>query len=345
MASNEQDGQAKPLYDTSILKEIAKKDLVNALNAVNGAKTLVLDPDLSGPLGLVIEVSLLKQHGVEKMFWLEPGPLTSTSTNIVYLCRPKIKHVKIVADQIKRHAKEAKKHTYTLLLIPRVSTLVSRILEEEGVLGEVTLSAFNLQFIPLAEDVISLEYDHAFKELWVDGDETVVFDSAQALISLQRLFGPFPQIVGKGDFAQARLPRLASLLTRQSKSSTSATEIVLSAANIDSLIVLDRKVDLITPLLTQLTYEGLIDELIGIRNSHVELPVALVNPPAANLASSSSASTSATPIINVKKDSKKKHHLTTATDPLYAELRDLNFSSVGRKLNTVARRLDEDYKP
>jgi hypothetical protein len=48
-----------------------------------------------------------------------------------------------------------------------VSTLVSRILEEEGVLGEVTLSAFNLQFIPLAEDVVSLEYDHAFRELWV----------------------------------------------------------------------------------------------------------------------------------------------------------------------------------
>src|SRR5688572_27268001 len=31
------------------------------------------------------------------MFWLEPGPLSSTTTNIVYLCRPKIKHVKIIA--------------------------------------------------------------------------------------------------------------------------------------------------------------------------------------------------------------------------------------------------------
>jgi vacuolar protein sorting-associated protein 33A len=51
--------------------------------------------------------------------------------------------------------------------VPRVSTLVSRILEEEGVLGEVTLSSFNLQFIPLADDVISLEHDNAFKELWV----------------------------------------------------------------------------------------------------------------------------------------------------------------------------------
>src|SRR5688572_27268002 len=61
-------------------------------------------------------------------------------------------------DQIKRHAQELKKHTYTLMLTPRVTTLVTRILEEEGVLGEVTLTALNLQFIPLAEDVISLEY-------------------------------------------------------------------------------------------------------------------------------------------------------------------------------------------
>ena len=56
---------------------------------------------------------------------------------------------------------------YTLILTPRVSTLVTRILEEEGVLGEVTLTALNLQFISLAEDVISLENDSAFRELWV----------------------------------------------------------------------------------------------------------------------------------------------------------------------------------
>lgn len=59
------------------------------------------------------------------------------------------------------------KHNYTLLLVPRVSTLATRILEEEGVLGDVTLSSYNLQFITLEEDVISLEYETAFKEIWV----------------------------------------------------------------------------------------------------------------------------------------------------------------------------------
>jgi len=34
------------------------------------------------------------------MFWLESGPLVSTTANIVYLCRPRIKHVKIIAGKL-----------------------------------------------------------------------------------------------------------------------------------------------------------------------------------------------------------------------------------------------------
>ena len=36
---------------------------------------------------------------------------------------------------------------------------------------------------------------------------------------------------------------------------------------IDSLLLIDRTVDLLTPLATQLTYEGLIDEIYGVHNS------------------------------------------------------------------------------
>eukprot|EP00093_Oithona_nana_P009395 09395.XXX_361247_360693_1 [CDS] Oithona nana genome sequencing. len=46
----------------------------------------------------------------------------------------------------------------------------------------------------------------------------------------------------------------------------------LNRPHFDTMIILDRQVDMITPLLTQLTYEGLIDELFGIRNSVVKLP-------------------------------------------------------------------------
>src|SRR3954452_24764197 len=57
--------------------------------------------------------------------------------------------------------------------------------------------------------------------------------------------------------------------------------------SIDSLIIIDRSVDLITPLCTQLTYEGLIDEVFGIRASHVEVDSSLIGITPPNPATSS----------------------------------------------------------
>jgi hypothetical protein len=69
-------------------------------------------------------------------------------------------------DHIKKHTAAGDKHIYSLVLTPRTSTLISQILEEEGVLGEITIVPFNLQFIPLEEDLLSLEHENAFKDIW-----------------------------------------------------------------------------------------------------------------------------------------------------------------------------------
>jgi hypothetical protein len=42
--------------------------------------------------------------------------------------------------------------------------------------------------------------------------------------------------------------------------------LISNSQKMDCLIILDRKVDMVTPMLTQLTYAGLIDELVGIKN-------------------------------------------------------------------------------
>lgn len=59
--------------------------------------------------------------------------------------------------------------------------------------------------------------------------------------------------------------RLATLLTR-SASQTVSDNLSTRSDKMDSLIIIDRRVDMVTPLLTQLTYEGLIDEMIGVKN-------------------------------------------------------------------------------
>ncbi|KAF8753754.1 Sec1 family [Rhizoctonia solani] len=296
-------------------------------------------PTLAGPLGLVAEVSIMKQHGVDKMFWLEHGPLNSNNTNIVYLCRPQAKWMKIVAEQIKQHTTESLQHNYTLMLVPRRTVLCDKILEEEGVFGEVTISEFPLEFIPLEDDLISLEWDNTFKEIYLDGDESSIYYAAQALSTMQRAYGKFPRVIGKGDGAK-KLQSLMARLTAYPRVGSGAAPVPDISKQFDSLIIIDRSTDLITPFLTQLTYEGLLDEYFGIKNSYIE-----VN---ADLLSSGPQTNAGTPSTSgafggTAQTKKKKHHLSASTDALLSKLRDSNFAIVGSKLNAEARRLEAAY--
>lgn len=78
--------------------------------------------------------------------------------------------------------------------------------------------------------------------------------------------------------------------------------------------------------------------------AQVELPLSLLNSPSAPDPANSSTPQPSTSITSVSNEKTKKHLLSSVTDPLFAELRDLNFSSVGKRLNRVAHRIDEDYK-
>ena len=122
---------------------------------------------------------------------------------------------------------------------------------------------------------------------------------------------------------------------------------------IDSVIVLDRQVDMITPLCTQLTYEGLIDECIGIKNSFISIDASLTAPPVPPTPSSSTATQFGAQHSAQKK---KKHLLSTLSagssaqqgqngaDPLFADLRDRNFAVVGTYLNKIAKRINDNYE-
>jgi len=64
-------------------------------------------------------------------------------------------------------------------------------------------------------------------------------------------------------FAQKLAKLLVRLNAQQPPSPGSVSGI---SDKFDSLIIIDRRVDMITPMLTQLTYEGLIDEFLSIKN-------------------------------------------------------------------------------
>ncbi|KAN0064744.1 Vacuolar protein-sorting-associated protein 33 [Thecaphora frezii] len=365
--------------DTSLLSELAKRGLLTTLDTIKEAKTLMLDPSLAGPLGLVADVASLKQHGVERMFWLEPAspafaprkPASSSATpqqqappqsqsqplkaitaptrSVVYICRPELRWMSAIAEHIRAdravRPSSPLQHTYTVTFVPHRTEPCLQFLDRESVLSDVSLLDFGLEFVPLDKDVISLEEDSAWKRIFADGDHTCIFRSAQALMTMQHAYGLFPRIIGKGNLAR----RLADLLLRQRRehlaSDPTNPSLTTPSTSIDSLIILDRSVDFATPLCTQLTYEGLIDEVVGIRNAHVEVDPALLSstnqPAQTNL---SQPSGSGTPLQMTSTPKKRKHRLDSTSDSLFAEIRDLNFAVVGEKLHRAAKRLNEDYE-
>lgn len=206
--------------------------------------------------------------------------------------------------------------------------------------------------MPLEYDVLSLEEESSWADIWAKGDHGVVHRAAMALMTMQHVWGAFPKIVGKGDMAK----RLSDLLVRQRREylASDPTNPALSNPSkaIDGVIILDRAVDLATPLCTQLTYEGLVDEIVGIKSAHVEVDPSLVSSEpssqgAGAAAGSMTASGSGTPLREASAQQKrktKKARLDTTTDPLFGSIRDSNFAIVGERLHEAAKRLNKDYE-
>lgn len=92
-----------------------------------------------------------------------------------------------------------------------------------------------------------------FREFTLQNDPTYLYQTAQAIWYLQNMYGPIPKVWGKG-FAAKQVWDLVLRLQREKNNSEEYTTNQQSC--IDQIILIDRSVDLITPLATQLTYEG-----------------------------------------------------------------------------------------
>jgi vacuolar protein sorting-associated protein 33A len=82
--------------DTESIKANSLKDLLDMVDSVRGKKALILDPSLTGPLGLVVKFPVLRDHGIGKVYHLEPNPLTVTHDKLIYLCRPLQRNAEII---------------------------------------------------------------------------------------------------------------------------------------------------------------------------------------------------------------------------------------------------------
>ncbi|PVU89495.1 hypothetical protein BB559_005083 [Furculomyces boomerangus] len=327
------------------LQDDLQTELLEALDSVRGKKILVLDDEASSIINLIANFSLLQEHGVEKVFNLKNDNNYSLVPNvetILYIIHPTIKKAQLIASHIKENSHEGRTRSYSLKLIPSRTLLFEKVLEEEGVLGDLNLDELPFTFVPLENDLLTMNCQGSFKEMYLDGDFSSIYHSARGIMQFQSKFGFFPRIVGKGDCAQ----RLAdSLLKMRSEISAVDGSDMLWAGwalstQFDALVIIDRGVDVITPQLTQLTYEGILDEFYHIKNESIEL--SLPEP------STNEQGSSENPLAKRKSlvtfNDKKRRIILNAKDKVFHETRNKSFSEVGKMLSVKSKTLQSMYE-
>ncbi|KAL5800318.1 hypothetical protein ACOSQ4_033202 [Xanthoceras sorbifolium] len=299
------------------IREQSQRDLVNILKNIRGKKCLVIDPKLSGSLSLIVPTSTLKEYGIELRL-LSAEPVQTECTKVVYFVHPVFNLMRFISFHIHDDASKGLQREYFLYFVPRRSVACEKILEEEQVHNLMTIGEYPLYMVLLDEDVLSFELDLALKEWHVDGDAGSLWHIAKAIHKLEFTFGLIPNVRAKGKASV----RVAEILNRmQTEEPVSSSEV--SMPEINTLIIIDREVDMVTPMCSQLTYEGLVDEFLRINNGSVELDGS---------------------IMGVQQQEGKKIKVPlNSSDKLFKEIRDLNFEVVVQVLRQKATSMKQDY--
>lgn len=302
-----------PLPDVSVLKAAAQEQLSMLLENFYGKKDLVIDPDLMTPLDRLAGFTFLKERGVDKVFKLENNEILGTCDKRVYIVRPVVRNMKIIATHVNSDKRAGKLRKYKLLMAPRRLSICDIILEQEGVIGSLSIEDLPIDLIPVDEDLLSLEQPQLLNSLFMEGDVTWLHTVAKSIVNLQCLFGSIPNIYGQGDSASKVDNLVRTLTTEMSEKRTSLDHAI------GHLILIDREVDFVTPLCSQVTYEGLLDDIFGIKCGVIEFGE------------------------EVTGTEKPVKTVLSASDEIFSEIRDRHFTNVFQFLKDKAKDVQAGY--
>lgn len=185
--------------------------------------------------------------------------------------------MKMIADHIHSH-NQSQSGLCHLIFMPQHDVLCETLLEEEGVLGLVRLHEVQLDLVQIDDDVLSMQYQNFFKEFYLYGEQTGLAWVARALLRFQHLYGIFPRIHGLGPGARMLVDMLTGMVGRDDA-------LPRTPGAVASLIVVDRTLDLVSPMCSQLVYSGLVDEIFGLNGGYVDFGSAITGSEANSKAS------------------------------------------------------------
>lgn len=168
-------------------------------------------------------------------------------------------------------------------------------IEKNYLKAELNIQNLPIDMIPLDNDILSLEAHDTINDLFINNDTGILSTLSRTIIKFETVFGKLKHKYAKGDYAKL----LKKILENEEEISPFETDNEMLAT-----VILDRSVDFITPLCSQYTYEGMIDEFIGINYNVIKVR----------------------PEILEKQDKADIKIELSSKDKFYNKIRDFNFN-------------------
>ncbi|KAJ6254395.1 vacuolar protein sorting-associated protein 33a [Anaeramoeba flamelloides] len=344
----------------------SRSPFIKLLNRLDGKKVLVLSPIILQSINLVLSLQELQGQEVEKFYTFSDSlpKLPKGTKHLLYMIRSNTTAARWLKRHLKGHKwitrkplsqtrqdgeeekEEEEEETeprpkITVVFIPHITLDCEKELEAQGLLDEINVLPFPSFMYPIDKDLYSLGIDEEFR-YWILEDITPITETIHSLIELQKVLGLIPNIVHVGS-SSYKVKKKICQLARQKEIPA------IKDPGIDTLILIDRSIDFITPLLTPLNYEGLIDEFYSISQSFVKIPSKILTPKnkkAIQPPNNNNNNNGNNP--NGQQQAKQKPKYSSiclnSSDPVYQTIRDLNMQDVSTYLKQIISELSKGYE-
>ena len=178
---------------------------------------------------------------------------------------------------------------------------------------------FRMDLIPIDNDLLSLEKEKYFREIYIDKNLSSISELASAFVKLESFFGKVKHRYLKGDNSTIFL----NLVNEKEKEND-----LKVTDEIFGMIVLDRSVDFLTTITSNYTYEGLIDDFFKINLGNIKIKETFIRDTN----------------INIKNNNNQEKYLTYAltsfNNSFYSQIGCMHYLDVNKYLN----KLTEHYQ-
>lgn len=309
--------------------------LLNVLENVPANQfVLSVDPGIVSLLSALTPYSTLTQRGVTALLPLSEKNCTikHDTEAVVYITKPVPQLVSLMAQGaianpgVKQIA----------VIVPEESPSVNQILSEYGVFGDFELVNWPVLFV---KDTVHPSILSLFDEDSVTDPLLSVWPLVFALDSLQMtVTGSFGKVTAIGPksttisrlLKDKRKEHIVKLQASELSANHKGPEFydyhfgyssqTFSGETVEQLVIMDRDLDLVTPMLVQATYEGVLDETFGI---------------------------SAGGTVVIKQEAGTINAVTKVglkNDIMMDSLGDMGFSEACKNINESAKKLQQDYQ-